>query len=460
MKRLIAIIVIVAAVIGIVLGYRYWQNAKAAESTRNLQTEVIARGTLTATVGATGIVRSNQSGMMVWKTSGTVADILVKVGDPISKDQVLASLEPGSLSQAVILAQTDLISAQKALSDLQASETTRFQAHQVLINARKAVIDAERAQVTYTSDAYQEKLDKALEKVVDAKDELDQAQEDYDQYKDLDPENQKYKDALDSLEKAQDKYDEAVRQSDLLGYDQELAAINLDLVKSHLDDAERAFERLNNGPDPDDVAMLEARIQAAQATLDSANLKATFAGQVTEVNNQIGDQVSPGVTAFRIDDLSMLLVDVRVSEVDVNRIEVKQPATLVFDAILGKEYNGIVQEVAEVGTSVQGVVEFVVTVQMTDADENVKAGMTAAVNIIVDQLENILLVPNRAVRVVNGQRVVYILKNNELVQVQVTLGASSDLFSQVLNGDLIVGDNVVLNPPQVFETNGPPPFVR
>jgi HlyD family secretion protein len=460
MKKLITIIMIVAVVAGIVLGYRYWQGLQADESTRNLQTEVISRGTLTATVGATGIVRSNQSGILVWKSSGTVADIHVRVGDQVSNGQILASLDPGSLSQAAILAQSDLINAQKALRNLQDSETARYQAEQALINARKAIVEAERALEMVTSEAYQEKMDQAMEKGIDAQDELDKAQEDFDQYKDLDSENQKYIDAQDSLQEAQDTYDEAVRQSDLLNYDKELANVNLELAKARLADAEREVERLKNGPDPDDVAVIQVRIQAAQAALDVVDLKSTFAGQVTEVMNKTGDQVSPGVVAFRVDDLSMLLVDVRVSEVDVNRIEVGQPATLIFDAILGSEYIGTVKEVAEVGTSLQGVVEFLVTVELTDADANVKAGMTAAVNIVVDQLENILLTPNRAVRVVDGQRVVYILKDGELEQVAVTLGASSDLVSQVLNGGLAVGDNVVLNPPQVFESNGPPPFVR
>ena len=78
---------------------------------------------------------------------------------------------------------------------------------------------------------------------------------------------------------------------------------------------------------------------------------------------------------------------------------------------------------------------------------DVKPGMTAAVNIVVDQITDALLVPNRAVRVVDGQRVVYILSNNQLKAVNVTLGASSDTESQVTEGDLQVGDQVVLNPP-------------
>jgi len=227
-----------------------------------------------------------------------------------------------------------------------------------------------------------------------------------------------------------------------------------------LTDAEREYERLKDGPDPDDVAALQARITAAQAVLSQSQITASFDSTVTEVQIKVGDQAAPGSPAFRLDDLSTLLVDVRVSEVDINRVFLGQPVLLTFDAILGTEYNGVVSKIANVGVSTQGVVEFIVTVELTDADENVRPGMTSAVNIVVEELSNVLLVPNRAVRLQDGQRVVYALRNNQLDQVQVTLGASSDLESEVVDGSLRSGDTVVLNPPQVFDTNGPPPFIQ
>ena len=113
-----------------------------------------------------------------------------------------------------------------------------------------------------------------------------------------------------------------------------------------------------------------------------------------------------------------------------------------------------------VGTSTQGVVDFTVTVELMDADDAVKPGMTAAVNIVVEQLKNVLLVPNRAVRVQEGKRVVYILRDGALEPVSITLGASSDTDSEVVSGDLKVGDQIVLNPPVVFDQSGPPPFVQ
>jgi HlyD family secretion protein len=161
-----------------------------------------------------------------------------------------------------------------------------------------------------------------------------------------------------------------------------------------------------------------------------------------------------------LDDLASLLVDVSVSEVDINQIQPGQEVLLTFDAIRGKEYRGVVSQVDRVGSNVQGAIEFNVTVELTDPDEEVKPGMTAAVNIVVDQLEDVLLVPNRAVRFQDGKQVVYILEDNQVVPVTIQIGSSSDTSSQVVSGDLQIGDLIVLNPPTVFSSNGPPPFVQ
>jgi HlyD family secretion protein len=202
--------------------------------------------------------------------------------------------------------------------------------------------------------------------------------------------------------------------------------------------------------------VLETRIAASQAALDLTQLSAPFAGTVTEVNIKTADRVAPGSAAIRIDNLSQLEVDVQVSEVDINRIQIGQPVNLSFDAILDNEYHGTVTGVARVGNVLQGVVQFNVTVELTDPDEDVRPGMTAAVNIIVEQLDDVLLVPNRAVRLVDGKRVVYILQDQKLETVQITLGATSDTESEVVDGELRAGDLIVLNPPQYYETGGPP----
>ena len=105
-------------------------------------------------------------------------------------------------------------------------------------------------------------------------------------------------------------------------------------------------------------------------------------------------------------------------------LKIGQEARVNFDAISSQSYQGKVVQVASVGAATQGTVNFTVTVELLDADANVRPGMTAAVNIITQKIEDALLVPNRAVRTRDGQRVVYILKNAATLEpVNITLGS-------------------------------------
>ncbi len=200
----------------------------------------------------------------------------------------------------------------------------------------------------------------------------------------------------------------------------------------------------------------QARVDAAQATLNLARITAPFSGTVTESHPLPGDQVGAGATAFRLDNLSSLFVDVEVSEVDINSVSIDQAASLSFDAILDRDYHGKVVQVATAGNDVNGVVSFTVTVELTDADEQVKPGMTAAVNITVEEMQDVILVPNRAVRLVDGSRVVYLLVDNQPVVTELSLGPSSDTMSVIAGGDVNEGDIVILNPPIEFGPGGGP----
>jgi HlyD family secretion protein len=111
---------------------------------------------------------------------------------------------------------------------------------------------------------------------------------------------------------------------------------------------------------------------------------------------------------------------------------------------------GEIVEVSLIGTVTQGVVNFKATVEMVDPDEIVRPGLTAAVNIIASQVEDVLLIPNRAVRVRDGQRIVTVSRGGTLEAVEIELGASSDLFSEVVGGELQEGDLIILNPPSTF----------
>ncbi len=456
-------VVIILLLVAAGYGIRYWIMQRNSSSTAQYQTVAAAKGELVATIGATGTVRSYQTALLVWQTTGTIGTITVAPGDQVKAGGVMATLQKTSLPQSIILAQADLVSAQKALDDLMTSNTTTAQAQLGLVNAQKSYESAkatlDNLQAKYkgvSSDA----VKNAQAQVVLAQQRLNNAQDYFDYYKGLGENNADYASAYTTLYNAQQALKTAQNNLNYYllvpsGRDIAEATAKLDLAKAQLEDAQRQWDLLQNGPAATDITAAQARVDAAQATVNLAQITAPFSGTVTEVNGLIGDQVSPGINAFRLDDLSHLQIDVQVSEVDINSVKVGQPVMMTFDAILGNNYNGKVVQVALAGDDIQGAVKFTVTVELTDADANVKPGMTAAVNITVQQLSNVLLVPNRAVRLVNDQRVVYLLKNGQVQEVPINLGPSSDTMSQVISGDLKDGDMIILNPPSTLFNQHP-----
>ncbi len=402
---------IIAGVAAVVLLIIIIVNS-GGEEVVQFQTVPVERGNLVASVGATGSVRARQSATLIWQTNGIVEIVNGEVGSRVSRDDVLASLDKASLNQNIILAEADLVSAQKALEDLLKSDTARLE-------AQKAVDSAE----------------KAYEKAYNWRMKLNGKIEIIDYYYDFG--------VLKSRQYKGYASEDTIAQADK----------DLALAEARLDDSRRAYERLLSGSDSAEVAAAEARVAAAQSTLNMAYLIAPFDGTITQANPAIGDQVSTGTVGYRIDDLSHLLVDVQVSEVDINSVTVGQASTLTFDAILGREYHGEVVQVGQAGDTVQGVVSFTVTIELTDTDELVKPGMTAAVNIVVEEVKDVVLIPNRAVRLVDGNRVVYKLVDGQPVQVKVRLGSSSDISSVIIDGDIKEGDLIILNPPSL---NGGP----
>ena len=458
-RRTIVVIVIILAVAAFVAARFGGFQGRGAASLDDLQTAKIEFGSLVATVGATGTVRSNQTATLLWQTSGSVVAVEVSTGDQVQSGDLLASLSQTSLPQNVILAQAELVNAQNALEDLHDgfSDLSMAAANQQIALAQQSLESAERLVNNLNSPASQLDIDQAKANAVIAESQLDRAKDLYEPYEKKPEDNLVRASLLSRLAQAQKNYDQTVRTLNALEgttTDTTMAVADADLsvTQTQLNQAQEELERLAAGPTENDIAAAQARIAAALATLNLVHIEAPFAGTITQAVPMSGDQVSPGTVAFRLDDLSRLLVDVQISEVDINRIQVGQAVTLTFDAILAKEYQGEVVEVGLVGTVQQGIVNFQISVELIDPDEEVRPGMTAAVNVVVSQLEDVLLVPNRAVRVLEGERVVYILTDdNQLEAVVIILGSSSDTHSQILESDLVPGDTIVLNPPTQFQ---------
>lgn len=392
-----------------------------ANANDTYEAEAAHMGNITTSVEATGSVRAYQTVFYTWKANGIVGQVNVELGDTVKKGDELASLQSSSLPAMIIQADADLVQAKRALEDLLGSSNTEA------ANAAIALRDAQEAY----DDAvhYRELLDSEVDYDVFAG--FKRLVTPFGTFRIPKINNIRY--FPDDEQKAHAEQDVALQQA-------------------LLEDAQRAYDRIKDGPDKREIAAAEAKVLAAQTVLDQAKVFATFDGVITGVDAKVGDQVNAGTQAFRVDDLSSLLIDLEVSEIDINSVSLGQAVTVDFDAITSKTYTGEVIDIAIASSpSADGTAGYKVVVQLEDADEQIKQGMTANIFIQVREAKNTLLIPNQAIRILNGERVVYLLKDeNELVPATIRLGLRSDPYSQVIDGDIQAGDMVVLNPPSLI----------
>jgi multidrug efflux pump subunit AcrA (membrane-fusion protein) len=134
---------------------------------------------------------------------------------------------------------------------------------------------------------------------------------------------------------------------------------------------------------------------------------------------------------------------VDMSEVDVIDVQPGQKVNITLDALSDVTLEGTVSQIAPAGTLSSGVVNYPVTVALTRSADGVKTGMTANLEIVTDERDNVLTVPNKALKTVNKQKVVTLLRNGQQVQVPVQVGMASDTATEITAG-LNEGDVVVL----------------
>ncbi len=501
-KRILSLSAVVILLAAAALGYRTWASNQSATAA-DIQTATVQRGSLTATLSASGNTRTGQSASLVWQTSGKVLQVTLRPGDAVLENQVLAELDPNSLSADMIKAKQDLITAQQALDDLLNSKLQQTQALQAVEEAQKALDSLKQQTAQELSQAQlalaqaQVAYDEALrnrikmnyphstDKLVIEKAETDyllakaaykEALQEYHKWEKKNLTNPERVRALNNLIAAKQRMDTAYATYNwyLMGYSQTdiaeaeaqlaVAQANLEAAQAEYDrlknsrntaaialaeatlaDAQRAYERVKNGPSAEEITAARAAVEAAQSTLARTQLRAPFAGTITQVSIKSGDLVSSGDTAFRIDDLSNIYVDLEISEVDLPSLKVGQQATIEFDAIPDKTYHGEVVEIGMVGTVTQGVVNYLVTVRITDADGDIRPGMTASVTIAVAQVDEALLVPNKAIRTIGGQSILTILFEGQQITLPVKVGLTNGTLSQVISDQLREGDTVVIN---------------
>jgi len=435
-------------------------NGRAARAGQ-FQTYEVVRSDLTQSIGGTGSVRAEQSALLTWQTNGQVGSVDAAIGDRVRAGQVLATLSQDSLPEAVIQAGVDLATAQAELAQATESNTGLANAEQAVVTARQALEDAE---TTLEGMTYPRASDSVIQnaeaQITLAKKTLARASDRYRSVSHLSDDNSTKAEALLALTNAQlnlntltanyNWYTGAPTSLELAE-----AQAARDVARAQLANAQRTLETYKDGGIPADLAAAQAKVAIAQAKLNQARIVAPFAGVITSADPTTGDLITSGTEAFRIDNISRLLVDVQVSEVDINHIQPGMPVTMQFDAILGRTYNGKVVKVNLAGDAASNAVTFTVTTEVTDADEQVKPGMSATVNITVEQVADVLVVPNRALTSTDGKYSVRVLENGIPRRVEVQIGAATDSVTEIVSGDLQEGDLLVLTTSTTTTTGGP-----
>lgn len=426
----------------------------------SMPTEAIKKGDLTAHIITTGSVRANRAQTLTWSLSGQVGTLNVKMLDTVNVSDVLAEMDRTSLPQSVILAQADLWQAQQALEDLQHVETKIAQAHLDLVTAQQdydKILKRATTLSRITQTGSQTNIDIARADYAAAEDALKAAEEMFKMVENEPADSSSRIMFQAEVSRARQRRDQTLYNLNYLTNkpaqtDIDKAQAELEMAQAKLTAAERAYAKIKDGTSAGEIAAAQARVDATQATLNQTMLKAPFSGIITYMNVQAGDQVQAGSLAMQMEDRSRLYVDVNLSEIDVNDLKTGQKVALTFDAIPGKEYEGQVLQIGITGSRDQGSVTYPVVVEILKADDAIKTGMTATVRIQTREVKDVLLVPNKAVRVLNSQRVVFVkTAGMPLPQpVAVNLGVSSGSMSQVLSG-LNEGDEVVTNPDNLMQ---------
>jgi HlyD family secretion protein len=142
-------------------------------------------------------------------------------------------------------------------------------------------------------------------------------------------------------------------------------------------------------------------------------------------------------------NLGQLTVKVDLAETDLPSVRVGQPVQITLDAVQGTTYVGTVDVLDLVGTTTQGVVNYAATVVIGDANDAILPGMNATASIITQQRDNVLLIPNRAIKTAGQQRLAMVQREGKGVDVPITLGLGNDLETEVVEG-LHEGDVVLI----------------
>ena len=160
---------------------------------------------------------------------------------------------------------------------------------------------------------------------------------------------------------------------------------DLALKKAELEDAQRTYDRLKDGADAEQLTVLEARLDAAEAGLAAFSVIAPFDGVVAELNAKAGSSINAGEVAVTIADFSSWLIETTdLTEIDVVALSEGQLVAVTLNAIPDATLTGVIESIGQTYEEKQGDIVYTVTVALEDSHPSLRWGMTAVVTFTED----------------------------------------------------------------------------
>jgi HlyD family secretion protein len=411
------------------LGTGAWALLRGDSETQ-YRTAAVGRGEVASTVSATGTPNAVVTVQVGSQVSGNILALSADFNTRVKKGQVVARIDPEIYQARVDQANAALNAAQAAVVNAQAgiekSKADVSSAQAAVANAKANVVKAQSA-------------------VTDAKNKLDRR---------LPLVNEGILSKEDG-ETAQSTYDQAVAALDAAKAELTASQNNVTAAQAQVRVADTQLSSAQANVRQADAALAQSR-----ADLAHTYILAPVDGVVVSRNIDVGQTVAASLqapTLFQIaEDLTKMQVDTNVSEADVGRVKVGMPATFTVDAYPGTVFRGTVSSIRQAPINVQNVVTYDVVIGVANPDLKLFPGMTANVRILVDRRQDVLRVPNAALRYrpadapapAKGRAAasqVWVLDaNNKAHAVTVKSGITDGTYTEITGGGLNAGDSVVL----------------
>lgn len=356
-----------------------------------VMTQTLETGSVQNRLAITGPVSGTDSVDVVSNLHAEVLELKVKEGEKVEKDQLLAVIDSSDLEKEVEIAQNAYDLAVVTRNEKQ----------------REA----------------QQGFDKAMQDCQAAKNALDRTEILV----------QSGDEPQVNLEQAQNTYADALRQ------------VNSYTLSGGRPVADESYDL--------QIKNAEFELQKKKEALDSAMVKSPISGTVVRVNTKVGqfaDKPEDEKPMFIIENLDQLELEIKVSEYSIGKVEVGQPVTIRADILNGGTVNGVVASISPTGEEKGGgSTERVIptTVKITDEDTKLIAGITARAEIILEEADDVLVVPASALlQKEDGKTYIQKVENQAIRLVPVTAGVESDIMMEIIpeeEGSLQAGDAIV-----------------